>query len=332
MSTLAVNTITNAAGGNTAQINGMTPTADSLQGFRNRIINGDMRIDQRNAGASVTPASGNYPIDRWGYFATQASKFTTQRNAGAVTPPLGFPNYFGMTVAATATIGASDFFILRQNIEGFNSADFGWGAAGAQAVTISFIVRSSLTGTFGAAVQNGADNRAYPFTYTISDANTWETKTITIPGDTSGTWATDNTTGIRLTFGLGVGSTFSGTVGAWVGSNLLSATGATNVVGTSGATFYITGVQLEAGSVATPFERRDYGRELIMCQRYYQAFTAYGVNTASFPAAPIFMRTSMRATPTGTTGAGSLTISSADLAFINNGANAVTNVTFNAEL
>jgi hypothetical protein len=251
----------------------------------------------------VTPASGNYPIDRWGYFATQASKFTTQRNAGAVTPPLGFPNYFGMTVAATATIGASDFFILRQNIEGFNSADFGWGAAGAQAVTISFIVRSSLTGTFGAAVQNGADNRAYPFTYTISDANTWETKTITIPGDTSGTWATDNTTGIRLTFGLGVGSTFSGTVGAWVGSNLLSATGATNVVGTSGATFFITGVQLEAGSVATPFERRPYGTELQLCLRYYQDYSgrfALVGSSLSANANSKILPVVMRATPTVT--------------------------------
>jgi hypothetical protein len=270
MSTLAVNTITNATGGNTAQINGMTPTAQSLQGFRNRIINGNMVIDQRNAGASVTPINTQYLVDRFSYLATQASKFSAQQNAGAVTPPVGFSNYQGLTVIATQSLGAGDFFGISQKVEGFNISDLGWGTASAQSVTVSFWVRSSLAGTFGGSLRNSAGNRSYPFSYTISAANTWEQKTVIITGDTTGTWLTNNGIGIDLFFSLGTGSTFSGTAGAWSSSNLLSATGATSVVGTSGATFYITGVQLEAGSVATPFERRDYGRELIMCERYLE--------------------------------------------------------------
>jgi len=241
----------------------------NAQGFRNRIINGDMRIDQRNAGASSTPATDTYTLDRWGYAASQASKFTVQQNAASVTPPAGFTNYLGATVASAVTIGASDFFWIQQFIEGYNIADLGWGSANAQTVTLSFWVRSSLTGTFGGALQNSANNRSYPFTFTISAANTWEYETVTIPGDTAGTWLTTNGKGIRLSFGLGVGSDRTGPAGAWAATNYASATGATSVVGTNGATFYITGVQLEAGTVAEQFERLDYGRQLIQCQRYY---------------------------------------------------------------
>jgi hypothetical protein len=305
MSTLAVNTITNAAGGNTAQINGMTPTADSLQGFRNRIINGDMRIDQRNAGASVTPTNLQYTVDRWAAGLTQSSKFSVQQNAGAVTPPAGFTNYIGVTSLSAYAITTSDIFNIQQRVEGFNVADFGWGTANAQAVTLSFWVRSSLTGTFGGSFVNNAFNRSYPFSYTISAANTWEQKSITIPGDTTGTWLTNNGTGLFLFFGLGVGSTQSGTAGAWSGSGFYGATGAVSVVGTSGATFYITGVQLEAGSVATPFERRPYGTELQLAMRYYWNMvstgapympfggvgTATGGATASIPfSSPVTMR------------------------------------------
>ena len=238
-------------------------------GFRNRILNGGMVIDQRNAGASVTLGSGTvYTLDRFAVQSGSGSKLSAQQNAGSVTPPAGFRNYLGLTSLSAYSVPAGEIFALRQYIEGFNVADLGWGAAGAQSVTLSFWVRSSLTGTFGGSVNNNS-NRSYPFTYTISAANTWELETITIPGDTSGTWATGNTTGLLLELGLGVGSTFSGTAGAWTGSYFSSATGATSVVGTNGATFYITGVQLEAGTVASPFERRDYGRELMMCQRYF---------------------------------------------------------------
>jgi hypothetical protein len=245
--------------------------------FRNRIINGDMRIDQRNAGASVTPTNLQYTVDRWAAGLTQSSKFSVQQNAGAVTPPAGFTNYIGVTSLSAYAITTSDIFNIQQRVEGFNVADFGWGTANAQAVTLSFWVRSSLTGTFGGSFVNNAFNRSYPFSYTISAANTWEQKSITIPGDTTGTWLTNNGTGLFLFFGLGVGSTQSGTAGAWSGSGFYGATGSVSVVGTSGATFYITGVQLEAGSVATPFERRPYGAELALCMRYFETVYPTGI-------------------------------------------------------
>jgi hypothetical protein len=235
-------------------------------GHRNRIINGAMVIDQRNAGASVT---AGYPVDRWGYDASQASKFTIQQNAGSVTPPAGFANYLGFTVATAVTIGAGDYFTLIQRIEGFNTADLAWGTASAATVTLSFWVRSSLTGTFGGAIKNSAENRSYPFSYTINSANTWTLISITIAGDTSGTWLKTNGQGLNLFFSLGVGTTYSGTAGAWAATNYASATGATSVVGTNGATFYITGVQLERGSTASSFEYRSYGAELALCQRYF---------------------------------------------------------------
>jgi hypothetical protein len=238
-------------------------------GFRNRIINGGMTIDQRNAGASITPASGAYTLDRWAAVQTTASKFSVQQNAGAVTPPVGFVNYLGVTSLSAYSVLSSDAFAMVQRIEGTNVSDLGWGTANAQAVTLSFWVRSSLTGTFGGALRNSAADRSYPFSYSISAANTWEQKTVTIAGDTTGTWLTTNGIGINVFFSLGAGATFSGTAGAWAGADYRSATGATSVVGTNGATFYITGVQLEKGSTATPFEFRSIGQELGLCQRYY---------------------------------------------------------------
>jgi len=257
--------------------NGVTFNDSSLQGaaaspfgLKNRIINGDMRIDQRNAGASVTQSTSvAYTVDRWSCYGSVASKFTVQQNAGSVTPPTGFTNYLGITSSSAYTVGASEFFFIQQVIEGYNTTGLGFGSAGASSVTISFWVRSSLTGTFGGTLSNGATDRVYPFTYTISSANTWEQKTVTIAGDTSGTWSTNNSGGIVLNFNMGAGASVSGTAGAWSGSTLRAPTGATSVVGTNGATFYITGVQLEIGSSATPFERRLYNQELANCQRYY---------------------------------------------------------------
>jgi hypothetical protein len=265
--------------------NGVTFPDSSLQAaaaspyvLKNRIINGDMRIDQRNAGASVTPSSGvtTYTVDRWSTYGSQSSKFTIQQNAAAVTPPSGFTNYLGVTSSSAYSVSASDLFLVMHRIEGFNAADLDWGTANAKTVTLSFWVRSSLTGTFGGALQNSSQNRNYPFSYTISAANTWEQKTITITGDTTGTWLTTNGIGIRLNFGFGVGSTYSGTAGSWSATEYYSTTGATSVVGTNGATFYITGVQLEVGSTATPFERRLYNQELANCQRYYYRITGDG--------------------------------------------------------
>ena len=236
--------------------------------LRNRIINGDMRIDQRNAGASGT--ANQYTVDRFAYFGAAASKGTWQQNAGSVTPPAGFTNYWGFTSSSAYTVGATEQFNFYQPVEGFNVSDLAWGTANAKTVTLSFWVRSSLTGTFGGAIYNSAVNRSYPYSYTISSANTWEYKTLTISGDTTGTWLTTNGIGLYLNFSLGAGSTVSGTAGAWAATRYDSATGATSVVGTNGATFYITGVQLEVGTAATPFERRQYGQELALCQRYYE--------------------------------------------------------------
>jgi hypothetical protein len=239
--------------------------------LKNRIINGDMRIDQRNAGASVTPADGAYTLDRWQAGLTQASKFSVQRSTVA---PTGFTNSLLVTSLSAYSVLTGDLFRVSHYIEGFNTSDLGWGAAGAQTVTLSFWVRSSLTGTFSGSLMNSAINRAYPFTYSISAANTWEQKSVTIAGDTSGTWLTDNGIGIRVGFSLGAGATFSGTAGAWAASTLTAATGATSVVGTSGATLYITGVQLEQNTSATPFERRLYNQELANCQRYCPVLNA----------------------------------------------------------
>ena len=288
--------------------NGVTFNDSSLQGaaaspfgLKNRIINGDMRIDQRNAGASGTAIA--FTIDRWGYGATQASKGTWQQNAGSVTPPAGFQNYWGFTSSSAYSVTASDQFYLYQGIEGYNVADLGLGASGASTFTISFWVRSSLTGTFGASVQNASQNRSYPFSYTISSANTWEQKTVTIVGDTSGTWLKTNGCGMYLLFSLGMGSTFSGTAGTWAASNFISATGATSVVGTNGATWYITGVQLERNTTATPFEWLPYGTEKTLCQRYFELMyvlcSAYG-NGSNGIYWPIPVKVSKRATPTTT--------------------------------
>jgi hypothetical protein len=283
------------------EASGGTGTTTGYYGFKNRIINGAMVIDQRNAGASVTPTNAQYLVDRWMARLSQSSKFSVQQNAGSVTPPVGFTNYLGATSLSAYSVTSTDEFGIRQRIEGFNVADFGWGAAGAATITLSFWVRSSLTGTFGGALQNGAGNRSYPFSYTVSAANTWEQKAVTIAGDTSGTWLTTNGIGIEAFFSLGAGSTVSGTAGAWTASGLISATGATSVVGTNGATFYLTGVQLEKGSTATSFDYRPYGAELALCQRYYQlnlASAGWSQTTTSVGGIAIAFQQQMRSVPT----------------------------------
>jgi len=254
--------------------NAVTPSVN----MKNRIINGAMVIDQRNAGASVTPnnSSTTFPVDRFYVGVSQNSKLTAQRNAGSVTPPAGFTNYLGITSSSAYSINSTDLFNIAHRIEGFNTADLNWGTANAKTVTLSFWVRSSLTGTFGGSLLGAGGARAYPFSYTISSANTWEQKSITIAGDTQtgNTWNTTTGIGFGVYFSLGAGSTLSTTAGAWTSGEYYSATGATSVVGTNGATFYITGVQLEVGSTATSFDYRPYGTELSLCQRYLPAYRA----------------------------------------------------------
>jgi hypothetical protein len=286
-------------------------TTNSLL-FRNRIINGDMRIDQRNAGASSSVSSNTYTLDRYRSLASGGGVYSVQQSSVA---PAGFTKSLLMTVTTTAaSLSAGNYYSLRQSIEGLNISDLAWGTASAKNVTLSFWVRSSLTGTFGGAVNNDND-ASYAFTYTISAANTWEQKTITITGATVGTWASDNSLGLNLELALGVGSTRSGTAGTWTypAAVLISATGATNVMATSGATLYITGVQLEVGTAATAFERRPYGTELNLCQRYYHYLggdTAYqSINTVvwygtgdavGFFRHPVEMRSTPSIAKTGT--------------------------------
>lgn len=281
--------------------------------FKNRIINGAMTIDQRNAGASVS-ASG-YTIDRWQTVQTTAGKLTSQQQTSVV--PVGFTYAEKITSTSAYSVTSGDVFTFIQAIEGYNVADLGWGTANAKTVTLSFQVYSSLTGTFGGSIGNGTSfNRSYPFTYSIPVANTWTTISITIVGDTTGTWDKTNGNGMYVNFGLGVGSTFSGTAGVWASADYRSATGATSVVGTNGATFYITGVQLEKGTQATSFEYRQYGQELALCQRYfaksYDTNTAVGTatrngmvnwnwqNLSNFGVVTIYLPVRMRAAPTST--------------------------------
>jgi len=283
-----------------------------LYGFKNKLINGDARIDQRNNGASVTvTTAGNFSVDRWQGNASQSSKFTMQQNAGSVTPPPGFSKYIGITSTAATSVGTNDYFTFNQWIEGNNIVDLSLGTASASFITVSFWVRSSLTGTFGGALQgfNGSTFRNYPITYTISSANTWEQKYVTIAGDTTSfAYNSTNGYGLNVVFSLGAGSTYSGTAGAWASGNIFSATGATSVVGTNGATFYITGVQLEKGTTATSFEYLDYGRSLAQCQRYYWRIgnattAAVGSGTAAnTTTSNLYIKypVSMRATPTFT--------------------------------
>ena len=259
--------------------------------MKNRIINGAMVIDQRNAGASVATSSGSsvYTLDRWKAYFSQNSKYTIQQNAGSVAKPVGFTNYLGITSSSAYSVASGDIFVLQQLIEAYNTSDLAWGTANAKTVTLSFQVYSSLTGTFGGSINNDTGSRSYPFSYTVSSANTWTPVSVTIAGDTTGTWNNNNNSAsITLSFGLGVGSTYSGTAGSWGSTTYYSATGATSVVGTNGATFYITGVQLEVGSSATGFEYRQYGQELALCQRYYEntIYTGLGQVAVSTTATP----------------------------------------------
>jgi hypothetical protein len=280
-------------------------TNSQIGGRRNIIINGAMVHDQRNGGSAIASLGqySTYTVDRWKYYSDQSGKFSFQQNQSSVTPPIGFTKYLGLTSLSDFSPGTNESVSISQYIEGFNSAQLNWGTSDAKTCTLSFYVRSSLTGTFSGALIGGQN---YIFTYSVSSANTWEYKTITIPGSTTGTWNTDNTSGVRVLFTLGYGSGQVGTANAWQSADL-AASGSIQVAGTSGATFYITGVQLEVGQ-ATPFEHRSFGEELALCQRYF--YTPAPINTTSMNLMPLiatssttamgvmFYPTPMRAGPT----------------------------------
>jgi hypothetical protein len=243
--------------------------------MRNRIINPGMVIDQRNAGASVSIASGaqTYTLDRYVVYNNSTNTFTVQQSS---TAPAGFSRSLLVTNNASATSNTSTMYqLLGQRVEGNNIADLNWGTANASSVTISFWVYTSQAGTYGGVLRNGANNRFYGFSFTVA-ANTWSQVRVTVAGDTSGTWATDNTTGVELLICLSCGSSFTAAAGAWSGTQILGITGQTQFNATGSATFFITGVQLEKGTAATAFEQRLYGTELSLCQRYLPAFSGAG--------------------------------------------------------
>ena len=299
---------TQAAGDNSTKAASTAYVASAVPNA-NKIINGDMRVDQRNLGNSALLGSATaYVIDRWAFQCTQASKVTAGQSYGAVTPPPGFSYYLGAKVTTTFSVGSTDAFDLQQRVEGLNIADLNWGTAAAQEITLSFWAYSDQTGTFGGAIQNSAANRSYPFTYSLPNADTWTLITVTIPGDTSGAWNTNSSEGLRVVLGMGIGSTLSGAVNTWAGSDYRSATGAKNLMGTLNALFYVTGMKLEAGGVATPYVSDHFQTLLDKCQRYFQRFDSalnanaqYGVgyidnSTQAYIQIPFLSR--MRAAPT----------------------------------
>jgi len=286
----SLNTATALSANNFIPISDGTNTSklgtDSLFGFRNRIINGDMRIDQRNAGTavslpaypSVIPVT-NYPVDRWRVWNLTDGTCNIQRSNDA---PPGFTNSTSITITSPDTSLTPDQYLtFGSRNEGNMFSDFKFGTQNAKTFTLSFWVKCSLAGVFGGAIRNAnSDLRGYPFNFNINSINTWEYKTITIPGDTTGSWPKDNSPGFDVLFSLGVGSTYTGTAGSWVADNVINATGSTSVVSVNGATFNITGVQVELGSTATPFEFRPIGTELALCQRYYEK--SYNLNKSGF--------------------------------------------------
>lgn len=267
-------------------------SAGSPYGFKNRIMNGAMVIDQRNAGSSTTPSGDAYNLDRWqAAIGTAGSWFTFQQSSVV---PANFTNSLSILSTGANSVSSGSIYVLQHRIEGYNVADLGYGSSDAKPISISFWIRGSVTGTYGLVVSNGAINRAYPITYTINSADTWEYKTVTIAGDTSGTWLKDNGIGMRLIFQLGTGSSSLITSGTgWVtpSGNAYGVTGTTNLSATNGATLYITGVQLEKGTQATAFDYRPYSTELALCQRYFES--AFPVGTAVSAGAAYFWYTNV---------------------------------------
>jgi len=313
--------------------------------MKNKIINGACVIDQRNAGASVTITGSTslYSVDRWqGAAGSSTGVYTLQQVSDA---PTGFVNSLKTTVT-TAEASVTYSYAIVQRIEGFNVADLGWGTANAKTVTLSFWVKSSLTGSFGGSLCNNAFDRAYPFSYTISSANTWTQISVTIAGDTTGTWTTDNSTGIQLNISLGASAARSATANAWTTTAARQPTGSVNLISTNAATLNITGVQLEVGSSATGYEYRQYGQELALCQRYYETdnntYYVYPRSTSNNNCLnTIVFQVSKRTAPTmaltwntsgGTQGVAAQTLQSFWMYDNTNSPNFITKFTANSEL
>ena len=279
MSKLKVTTISDPDNDNTALTIDSSGNVTASQGFvpstqlshRNLIINGDFKVWQRGT-SGTTAGNTAYYTDRFAVTANHSGKFDV---AQSTTAPQGFNYSKKLTVNTTkASLSTYDISGIWYKLEGYDAHKLNWGTSNAQDITLSFYVRSSVTGTYSIGIRNaGTYNKSFVSEYTISTADTWERKTINISGETSGTWATTSSGSIEILFSLGTGTGYqSSNLDSWEATSNLSSSNNVNLVATSSATFYITGVQLEVGSVATPFEHRSYGEELYRCQRYYRSY------------------------------------------------------------
>ena len=268
---------------------------------RNMIINGAMQINQRLSGTlTINSSSSQYPCDRWVSRGEGGSKTFTIEKTSIASSGRGIRNALKVTSSQAASVGSSDIFNVRQMIEGYNIQRLNLGEAGCASMALSFTAYSSVAGTHSGAIQNSAQNRSYPFTYTLAQ-NTWTDVKITIPPITSGSFNEADGVGLRVVFDLGCGNNFRGTANQWNSAQDEGATGAVRILETNGATWYVTKVQLEEGTVATKFEKRLYTEELALCERYYHQtqgnmFWMTNVN-GSDHFKPIQFPTTMRAGP-----------------------------------
>ena len=310
MSTIQANAILDASGGNTVTVNGVTPNSDVVKG-RNLIINGAMTIDQRNGGAVVSNANG-YVTDRWtlAKYGPGGGAYSGQQVSDA---PDDFDHSLKVTITTANAGTTNDYWQAFQTVEGFNSKHLKWGTSAAKTVTVSFWVKSSVTGTYSFAFFNNgfnSGNRALATTYTINAANTWEYKTLTINGDgTAGAsyWGTTNVQGVGCYWDLGCGDSQNIPADTWTSANARRVAGSVKLIQTANATWQITGVKLEVGSVATAYDHRSYGEELNLCLRYFEKinyanteFVALGVSNTTTTANANLEYTKKRVAPSVT--------------------------------
>ena len=310
MSTLKVDAIVDKDSGNTTTINGTTIgpnlsiNSHNTQG-KNLIINGAMNVAQRGTSFTTTSA---YTLDRWTFQTDLLDQYAHTVTQSTDTPG-GFASSLKIEVTTSETsVESTEDLAVTQRIEAQNLQHLQAGTSSAKSLTLSFYVKSSVTGVYAVHLQAIDDSKIFPTTYTINSANTWEYKTITIPPCTIATIDNDNGTGLNLTFITLTGSTYTaGSTGSWqsYASNLFAA-GMTANVSSDGDTWLITGVQLELGDAATEFEHESYGQTLSKCQRYYYrigpeaAYTRFGIaSNLTTTAAEVYnyLPVSMRSNP-----------------------------------
>ena len=293
-------------GGNTSVNTTGIITATAFVGDfqpRNMIINGAMQINARaNGTLTINSSTGQYPCDRWVSRGEGGSKAFTIQKTSIASSGRGIRNSVKVTSSQAASVSDYDIFNFRQMIEGFNIQRLNLGEAGCASMALSFTVRSSVAGTHSGAIQNSAQNRSYPFTYTLV-ANTWKDVKIIIPPITSGSFNEGNGVGLRVVFDMGSGNAFRGTANQWNSAQNEGATGAVRILETNGATWEISKVQLEEGTVCTPFEKRMVTQETALCERYYQRYGAQRHNwmtnvNGTDHRKMVYFPTTMRTSPT----------------------------------